>query len=572
MSRSKSKEQSEQAWSLKGFHRVCLGVLALCAILSLTMQLRLQGAIKPEANAQAKQAELADLACTTIDSLRRPLGPKGVYNPFSEPFKQLVEDCAIVAPDQVLIGAGLGPEIDAHNLVFRANEVPRDMQVQDLGRKTNVMVLHESTKGTVKFVRPPRKCSGPQCSKEVHCQGSACKFDALVLTAGWDPETALRQFGTAPGYVAQFHKSTQYVLNVMFQRNETAVSTPLFITLWTAAANCRRLTLYGLFGQHLKMSERELVKQLLGGAAVGWGQRSKKTKCFDQSLLSVHLAIGEIQSSASDAMSSAKKDVGRCRFNDMVAFNGKGTSPFQERVDDCALVTSSSFLKGSGMGPEIDKHQLIFRANRLTTPKFASDFGSRTDVIFLNCMNSRAGTVSWMGTYDGAMTNCSHGGSDCSFSAVLLRSCFDNTARWGTAAGAWGQAPFWVGVQGKNIQDTMCTMNNYRLTNPTTGLLAIWSAATMCRNLTIYGFRGTANADGHASEAKHDLETEHQFLADLSSGVVRKLNWTRRTNINQCLDESFKTFRLIDGDKIVDRRKQTWLQQARSSFRAAIKG
>merc|ERR1712014_89799 len=104
-------------------------------------------------------------------------------------------------------------------------------------------------------------------------------------------------------------------------------------------------------------------------------------------------------------------------------------------------------------------------------------------------------------------------------------------------------------------------LGDYPLTNPTTGLLAIWSAATMCRNLTIYGFRGTGNADGHSSEVKHDLETEHKFLGDLSSGAARKLKWKRRSNINECLDEIFKSFQLIDGDQAVDQRKK-----ARSSF------
>merc|ERR1719356_2181779 len=72
-------------------------------------------------------------------------------------------------------------------------------------------------------------------------------------------------------------------------------------------------------------------------------------------------------------------------------------SRLPNKFQDCALIGSSSILKGASRGAEIDAHKTIIRINRLPTINDMQDFGTRTDVVYLNKANSRAGNITYFG-------------------------------------------------------------------------------------------------------------------------------------------------------------------------------
>merc|ERR1711963_953564 len=69
----------------------------------------------------------------------------------------------------------------------------------------------------------------------------------------------------------------------------------------------------------------------------------------------------------------------------------------KKHVRSCAVVAPSLPLVGKGKGSKIDAHNWVLRLNRVPTASFTRDLGTRTDLLFLNCLRFRTGTVEQMG-------------------------------------------------------------------------------------------------------------------------------------------------------------------------------
>ena len=53
-------------------------------------------------------------------------------------------------------------------------------------------------------------------------------------------------------------------------------------------------------------------------------------------------------------------------------------------IKSCAVVSNSGVLKKSGLGSEVDAHDVVFRFNNAPTKGYQKDVGSKTSVRFTN--------------------------------------------------------------------------------------------------------------------------------------------------------------------------------------------
>merc|ERR1719245_1125261 len=77
-----------------------------------------------------------------------------------------------------------------------------------------------------------------------------------------------------------------------------------------------------------------------------------------------------------------------------------GANFLQVQFERCALIGAGGTLSGQGRGAEIDGHDTVIRTNRVSTPEFYTDFGQRTDVLFVNEFHQSDGKVVLMGAGD----------------------------------------------------------------------------------------------------------------------------------------------------------------------------
>jgi hypothetical protein len=167
-------------------------------------------------------------------------------------------------------------------------------------------------------------------------------------------------------------------------------------------------------------------------------------------------------------------------------------------------------------GRDIDAHEAIFRANAPITQGFEEHVGSRTDVNFLN-------TFWYKHFFPGSM--CKKGSlpderRDMKGGVIIERE----VCLWGftTAQDIYESQ--------RDSLEFVCTFDSVRSElwrwwhnkhfhgHPTTGFVMIVSAASMCDNVTVYGFSQEEAPLYHYYDATtghpsiHDLNREHHEL------------------------------------------------------------
>jgi hypothetical protein len=209
---------------------------------------------------------------------------------------------------------------------------------------------------------------------------------------------------------------------------------------------------------------------------------------------------------------------------------GTGLPKFSEDLmyPDCALVGSSADMSYRGLGYRIHAHFPIIRVNRIPTSRFAADYGCRTDISLINNHETCTGRISLMdspsatcsenvGNYTDARDSefncnpnidCSLGGDGCP-SMLLSANC--ETLRQNPIAAA--------GCLKDEIIDRVFQLPpDYRGTAPSSGLIAFFGFAPLCKHITLYGFSGSGSSDGHPVYWKHDYDAEHRLYARIASG------------------------------------------------------
>lgn len=237
-----------------------------------------------------------------------------------------------------------------------------------------------------------------------------------------------------------------------------------------------------------------------------------------------------------------------CRSLDLV----RGTSPLQKDVKSCALVTTSGGLLGKGLGAEIDRHEWVIRANRLPTGKYCSDYGARTDVLFLNCLMARMGTGTLMGPPTPAnctlphcysLVHCSTRKDGCNVGAIVLRGidCFEYNQE--ELLQVWAKSPFNVSVAPHTVEMAIRSISKkWRKGVPTTGLMALMVAFSRCKRISLYGFDDHESVDKHAQDPKHDVPGEHKMIAHMIRSRHGGQLWTKdqQTKTTRCLLNVFR--------------------------------
>jgi hypothetical protein len=212
----------------------------------------------------------------------------------------------------------------------------------------------------------------------------------------------------------------------------------------------------------------------------------------------------------------------------------------------CALVGASGLMKGSNAGEDIDDHTAVIRLNRMPTPEFHSDFGARTDVLYLS--KEWGGAVALMGGENPRTSMCEDV-PGCTQVAVLTRGDL-GLCDPGNMASTWGPTHPLVGCTHTNVSRMVATgFSTLNGTLATTGLHALFTFLPVCGELDLYGFGGTSTADGHTESEGHNLREEHHIQAKVINRQWGDLPWRNTFNEFDWVKEHAAKMRLVVGSK-----------------------
>jgi hypothetical protein len=182
----------------------------------------------------------------------------------------------------------------------------------------------------------------------------------------------------------------------------------------------------------------------------------------------------------------------------------------------CALVGESGAMLGSNAGEDIDGHTAVIRLDRMPTPEFHSDFGARTDVLYLS--KEWSGAVALMGG-ETSTGKCKEV-PGCNETAVLTRGDLDRCDP-DHMAFTWGSTHPLVGCTHTNVSRMVATgFSTLRGLMTTAGLQALFTFLPVCGELDLYGLRGQYGPD-------HNLEEERKIQDMVINGRWDDLPWRR---------------------------------------------
>jgi len=219
----------------------------------------------------------------------------------------------------------------------------------------------------------------------------------------------------------------------------------------------------------------------------------------------------------------------------------------------CAVVGSGSALKGRGLGPEIDAHDVVVIVNNMPAEGERADLGSRMDIFYgTACAVGRergpdrfGRMVVTTGGHDAAVNPVCHtssvGWNTSSFKSMckdrFKAAIFRNVAKdspgrphapymsdyasYSDVALGWESMMVTTLVHYLRDQDcpACATGHGYK---PTTGFHAVATMAMLCQSVALYGFTGSDTYDGHIESDQHGIELEHRWLQGLANHSIRE--------------------------------------------------
>mmetsp|Transcript_109491 Transcript_109491/g.308916 ORF Transcript_109491/g.308916 Transcript_109491/m.308916 type:complete len:411 (-) Transcript_109491:62-1294(-) len=239
-----------------------------------------------------------------------------------------------------------------------------------------------------------------------------------------------------------------------------------------------------------------------------------------------------------DGDASGSQKSGTCKYslNPRTILNVESDKPFPPSFGSCALIGSGGALKGKGLGPEIDSYDTVVRINRVPGKPFQADLGKKTDIYYSNTATDTypAGetgewvTVAVKHNPVGLKLWCQYGHKImikrmCPFASTILT----RSTKWGTdkimdfEIAKFFQTPFPVAHTSDVLELFFWNANAIGHYYTSGGLKAFFTVAPFCDTITLYGFSGSGNFDGHLIDSVHNFGNEHAWLHRLAEGDVR---------------------------------------------------
>jgi hypothetical protein len=233
--------------------------------------------------------------------------------------------------------------------------------------------------------------------------------------------------------------------------------------------------------------------------------------------------------------------------------NNTGANVPALNFGSCAVVGSGAALKGRGLGPEIDAHDVVIVVNNMPAEDEHADLGSRMDIFYGTCVGvgrergpDRVGRmVVTTGGHDPAVNPVCHtssvGWNTSTFTAMckdrFKAAIFRNVAMdspgspkahyMSDYASYSDVALGWESMMVTKLVHYLRQEGKYEgitpawYGKPSTGLHAVATMAMLCQSVALYGFTGSDNNDGHSEEG-HNIEGEHRLLEGLANHSIRK--------------------------------------------------
>jgi len=158
---------------------------------------------------------------------------------------------------------------------------------------------------------------------------------------------------------------------------------------------------------------------------------------------------------------------------------------------------------------------------------FWSDFGSKTDVLFINHEDALKEVVDVFQKSKGGKPlriSCQEM-ENCRSAAIVQRG--DWRCDQKEMAEIWGRNHSMIACVRGNISSVGWSFSTLQKFQPSTGLQAFLAFLPLCQELDLFGFGGTATADGHHEWEGHSLVEEHRIQDKIAAGEWQKLPWSR---------------------------------------------
>lgn len=506
-----------------------------------------------------------------------------VHVEVGEEFPERFGRCALVGSSAAMRSKGHGADIDRHDTVVRVNRLPAPEFASDFGTRTDVLFA-----GPVSDKRPVytklgfwyRLFGGDMrlCFFKPR-RGGRCPFKTLILKGSdfpeygqaWAERYPVEQPGWRPrASVFPVAYQTDEVNSFAYRLMGGSRPTNGFQAFVLFALMCESLSVYGFSGsgtadnhkfskKHNLSTEHEFYARIISGQRLSFpvAEGMPADPSADKLMERLHDQSSHVKMVVDEMNCSS--DFAVRTFVDLMKPSQAGENPLWpvKQIDSCAIVAPTVPLQAKGKGPQIDAHQWVLRLNRIPTAHFYRDFGARTDVLFLNCLRFRTGTVEHMGPPPHRCSNkytcwkvsdlfaCENRTqAGCNLSSVIIRpGCRDAARR----KELWSKAFFPVGMQLFDLEATLQDMLQVKAVS--TGLLATFTAASICKSVTLYGFVGTHGLHWHTMESDYNLTVEHEFLTKLAAR--EPVVWKANASVTPCMVGAIKNSNIIlDGYKL----------------------
>ncbi|XP_006823744.1 beta-galactoside alpha-2,6-sialyltransferase 2-like [Saccoglossus kowalevskii] len=221
---------------------------------------------------------------------------------------------------------------------------------------------------------------------------------------------------------------------------------------------------------------------------------------------------------------------------------------FSQSFNNCALVSSSSYLNGSGLGKEIDMHDAVIRFNTAPTEHHEKDVGSKTTIRVLNHQ-----AFMKKGLTDKHITNGAYfiwkGGYNLYRGNIYefytaSQDMFIRYFKWLMAypeLNAYLVHPGSLWRQWDTVQDL--TSNSMKKTTTSSGFIGITIGLQFCNYLDVYGhvtnqtyvchYYDVLTKKTRCTTGKfHPINEERQIVRRMNIGNVDDIEYKGRVTLN----------------------------------------